>query len=73
MTSIEEQIALERIRRLEEATITLSSDMTNMANSIREMQQIIVKVATNQQQMATRIADWPFIKVEPKKKPKGDL
>ena len=73
MTSVEEQILLERVRQLEEATLVLSNDVRNIAASMREMQDIIVKVATNQQQMAHRVADWPYVKVEVKNKkpPKG--
>ena len=71
MTSVEEQILLERVRQLEEAVLTLSGDLHKISVGIREMQDIIVKVATNQQQMANRIADWPYIKVDVSKKKKS--
>lgn len=71
LNEIEEQISLERIRQLEEAVLTLSADVQNMSNAIRDCQKMIVKIATNQQHLAERVSMWPYVKVEGKKrKPK---
>ena len=71
---VREEIIAERVRQLEDAVLSLSADIQNISDATREMQRFIVKMATNQSQMAERIATWPYIKVEskPKKRTKGD-
>jgi len=70
LNEIEEQISLERIRQLEEAVMVLSSDIQHISQAVRDCQNMIVKIATNQQQMAERVSMWPYVKVESKQKPK---
>lgn len=70
LNEIEEQISLERIRQLEEAVMVLSSDIQHISQAVRDCQGMIVKIATNQQQMAERVSMWPYVKVESKQKPK---
>lgn len=78
LNEIEEQISLERIRQLEEAVLTLSADIQNISQAVRDCQNMIVKIATNQQQLAERVSMWPYVKVESKrsrrpKPPEGDI
>jgi len=78
MNEIQEQISLERIRQLEEAVLTLSADIQNISQAIRDCQSMIVKIATNQQQLAERVSMWPYVKVETKRSrkprpPEGDI
>ena len=61
MTSTEEEILKERVRQLEDAVLVLWADM----------QKVIVKMATNQQQMAERVSMWPYIKIDPNQKRKS--
>lgn len=70
MNEIQEQISLERIRQLEEAVLTLSADIQNISQAVRDCQNMIVKIATNQQQLAERVSMWPYVKVESKRRPK---
>jgi hypothetical protein len=72
LNEIEEQISLERIRQLEEAVLTLSADIQNISQAVRDCQNMIVKIATNQQQLAERVSMWPYVRVETKRsrKPK---
>ena len=53
---VREEIIAERVRQLEEAVMSLSADIQNISNAVREMQRYIVKMATNQQQMAERVS-----------------
>jgi hypothetical protein len=71
---VRDEIIAERVRQIEEAVLSLSADIQNLSNAMREMQRVIVKMATNQNQMAERITTWPYVKVEPKpkKRTKGD-
>lgn len=70
---VREEIIAERVRQLEEAVLSLSADIQNISNAVREMQRYIVKMATNQQQMAERVSMWPYVKVASKntKRTKG--
>jgi hypothetical protein len=70
LNEIEEQISLERIRQLEEAVLTLSADIQNISQAVRDCQNMIVKIATNQQQLAERVSMWPYVRVETKRKPR---
>ena len=70
LNEIEEQISLERIRQLEEAIMVLSADIQHISQAVRDCQGMIVKIATNQQQMAERVSMWPYVRVETKRKPK---
>jgi hypothetical protein len=67
---LDDDINKERVRQLEEAVLALSADIQSIAASLREAQKIIVKIATNQQQMAERVNMWPYIQVEKKVKRK---
>jgi hypothetical protein len=67
LNEIEEQISLERIRQLEEAVLTLSADIQNISQAVRDCQNMIVKIATNQQQLAERVSMWPYVRVETKR------
>ena len=69
---LEDEVNKERIRQLEEAVLALSADIQSIAASVREAQKIIVKIATNQQQMAERVQMWPYIEVEKKQKRRRD-
>ena len=71
---VRDEIIAERVRQLEDAVLSLSADIQNISDATREMQRFIVKMATNQSQMAERISTWPYIKVDPKpkKRTKGD-
>jgi hypothetical protein len=40
-----------------------------MQLQIKDMQQMIIKIATNQQHLAERVSTWPFIKVDKKRRP----
>lgn len=63
------EILRERVKQLEEAVLALSADIQSINIGMKDMQQIIVKIATNQNQLAERVSMWPYIKV-PAKKPK---
>jgi hypothetical protein len=65
---VREEIIAERVRQLEDAVLSLSADIQNLSNAMREMQRFIVKMATNQSQMAERVQMWPYVKVETKAK-----
>ena len=73
---VENEILRERIAQLEEAVMSLSADIQNLSASMKDMQRFIVKMATNQSQLAERVSMWPYVKVEPKskppRKPRGD-
>ena len=51
--------------------LVLSADMQKMAIGVTDMQKVIVKMATNQQQMAERVSMWPYIKIDPNQKRKS--
>jgi hypothetical protein len=63
-SELEEGIVKERIIQLEDAVLDLSAEIQHQRQLIRDMQQMIIKIATNQQQVAERVATWPFIKVD---------
>lgn len=65
---VEDDIRTERIRQLEESVLDLSASVQHLTRSIQEMQTVIVRIATNQQQLAERVSTWPFVKVDAKKK-----
>ena len=65
---VEDDIREERLRQLETAALTLSADIQNISAAVRDVQTMIVKIATNQQQLAERVSMWPYIKVDAKKK-----
>lgn len=69
MDDTELQILKERVKQLEEAVLSLSADMQGINIGMKDMQTIIVKIATNQNQLAERVSMWPYIKV-PTKRPK---
>lgn len=68
-TSVFDQIELdtlrERVTQLEEAVLTLSADIQQASLINRDMQKVMVRIATNQQQLAERIKMWPYIKIDP--------
>ena len=65
----------ERIRQLEEAILTLSADIQNITVAVKDCQSMIIKIATNQQQLAERVSMWPYVKVDtrPRKRPGGPI
>ena len=67
-SELEDNIIKERIVQLEDAVLNLSADVQNMHLQIKDIQQMIIKIATNQQQLAERVSMWPFIKVDTSKK-----
>jgi hypothetical protein len=73
---VENEILRERIAQLEEAVMSLSADIQNLSSSMKDMQRFIVKMATNQSQLAERVSMWPYVKLEnkpkPPRKPRGD-
>lgn len=58
------EIALERIRQLEENIYELSTELANATKLIAEMQRVIVRVATSQQQVVERVKMWPFVRTD---------
>ena len=58
------EIALERIRQLEENIYELSTELANATKLIAEMQRVIVRVATSQQQVVDRVKQWPFVRLD---------
>jgi uncharacterized protein YoxC len=73
--STEDMISKERVRQLEEAVLDLSASIQHLTQGIQEMQKVIIRIATNQQQLAERVATWPFIQVERKsrRRPGGSI
>jgi len=67
MTDTEIEILQERIKQLEEAVLSLSADIQSINIGMKDMQTIIIKIATNQNQLAERVSMWPYIKVSSKK------
>jgi hypothetical protein len=63
-SELEDGIVKERITQLEDAVLDLSAEIQHQRQLMRDMQQMIIKIATNQQQLAERVATWPFIKVD---------
>jgi predicted nucleic acid-binding Zn-ribbon protein len=68
-SELETGILKERLAELEDAVLNLSADIQHMQLQIRDMQQMIIKIATNQQHLAERVSTWPFIKVDKKRRP----
>ena len=67
-SELEDGIVKERITQLEDAVLDLSAEIQHQRQLMRDMQQMIIKIATNQQHLAERVATWPFIKVDTKKR-----
>lgn len=67
-SELEDNIMKERLIQLEDAVLNLSADIQHMHLQIKDIQQMIIKIATNQQQLAERVSMWPFIKVDTSKK-----
>jgi len=67
-SELEDGIVKERITQLEDAVLDLSAEIQHQRQLVRDMQQMIIKIATNQQQLAERVATWPFIKVDSAKR-----
>jgi predicted nucleic acid-binding Zn-ribbon protein len=63
-SELEDGIVKERITQLEDAVLDLSAEIQHQRQLMRDMQQMIIKIATNQQQLAERVATWPFIKID---------
>ena len=63
-SELEDGIVKERITQLEDAVLDLSAEIQHQRQLVRDMQQMIIKKATNQQQLAERVSTWPFIKVD---------
>lgn len=54
----------ERVSHLEEAVLSLSADIQNLNISNKEIQRILVRIATNQQQLAERVKMWPYVRID---------
>lgn len=67
-TDIEVDIMKERLSQLEDAALSLSADIQHLHMQMQDVQNMIVKIATNQQQIAERVSMWPYVKVESKRK-----
>jgi hypothetical protein len=67
-SELEDGIVKERITQLEDAVLDLSAEIQHQRQLMRDMQQMIIKIATNQQHLAERVATWPFIKVDSAKR-----
>lgn len=55
----------ERVTQLEEAILSLSADLQNINLINKDMQKVLVRIATNQQQLAERVKMWPYVKIDP--------
>ena len=64
----ENDIVKERVTQVEDAVLNLSAEIQHMQMQIKDIQSMIIKIATNQQQLAERVSMWPFIKVDTSKK-----
>lgn len=64
----ENNIVKERVTQIEDAVLNLSAEIQHMQMQIKDIQSMIIKIATNQQQLAERVSMWPFIKVDTGKK-----
>jgi predicted nucleic acid-binding Zn-ribbon protein len=67
-SELEDGIIKQRITELEDAVLNLSADVQHLNMRIKDIQNMIIKIATNQQQLAERVAMWPFVKVDTGKK-----
>ena len=67
MISLEEFDVLQtKLETLEKEVIDIHERYLTVAESIREMQKYMVKMAQNQARIATQVSDWPYIVVEKK-------
>jgi predicted nucleic acid-binding Zn-ribbon protein len=64
----ENNIVKERVTQIEDAVLNLSAEIQHLQMQIKDIQSMIIKIATNQQQLAERVSMWPFIKVDTSKK-----
>jgi len=64
----ENNIVKERVTQIEDAVLNLSAEIQHLQMQIKDIQGMIIKIATNQQQLAERVSMWPFIKVDTSKK-----
>lgn len=62
----------ERTEQLEEAVLSLCADIQKMNREFVDYKKILVRIATNQQQLAERVATWPYVKVETRNRRKPD-
>lgn len=71
---IETDLLRERVSQLEEAILSLSADIQNQNIAFKDMQKIIIRIATNQQQLAERVKMWPYVKINhrPRKEAEDD-
>jgi predicted nucleic acid-binding Zn-ribbon protein len=67
-SELETGILKERLNELEDAVLDLSASIQHMQLQIKDLQQMIIKIATNQQHLAERVSTWPFIKVDKKRR-----
>lgn len=67
MHSLEEYDLLQtKLDTLEKEVIDIHERYLTVAESIREMQRYMVKMAQNQAQIANQLSHWPYIVVEKK-------
>lgn len=55
-----------KLNTLEKEVIDIHERYLTVAESIREMQRYMVKMAQNQAQIASQLSHWPYIVVEKK-------
>lgn len=67
-SEIQDGILKERVKQVEDAVLDIGADLQHIHMQIADIQKMIIKIATNQQQMAERVAMWPYIKVDTTKK-----
>ena len=56
-----------KLNTLEKEVIDIHERYLTVAESIREMQKYMIKMAQNQAQIAHQISHWPYIAVESKR------
>lgn len=64
----ENDIVKERVTQIEDAVLNLSAEIQHLQMQVKDIQSMIIKIATNQQQLAERVSMWPFVKVDTSKK-----
>ena len=72
MNSLEDYDFLQqKLVTLEKEVIDIHERYLTVAESIREMQKYMVRMAQNQAHIAHQISHWPYIVVDKKDKPKS--
>lgn len=53
-----------RVRELEETVLDLHTAVKHLNQVLKEAQQVIVKIATSQQQVVDRVKLWPYVAID---------